>query len=262
MMVGRELNFAGGPRERPAGDAVLEVEDLSTARLRNISFTLGRGEVLGVAGLVGAGRSELGAALFGLDRVRSGRIRLGGAVLTPRSPRDAMRRGIGLVPEDRRTEGLMMSMSVRENASLATLGRSAPLGFLRGARESAELDIVARQLALHCASTETCVSHLSGGNQQKVLLARWLLLHPEVLFLDDPTRGIDVAAKQDIYRIVDELSSSGKAVILVSSELPELLRCCHRIMVLREGRVTAIYHAAEATQEKIMAAATLAEAHA
>jgi ABC-type sugar transport system ATPase subunit len=169
---------------------------------------------------------------------------------------------MGLVPEDRRTEGLMMSMSVRENASLATLGRIARLGFLRGARESGELNAVALQLALHCPSIETCVSHLSGGNQQKVLLARWLLLHPEVLFLDDPTRGIDVAAKQDIYRIVDELAASGKAVMLVSSELPELLRCCHRIMVLREGRVTAIYDAAEATQEKIMAAATLAEAHA
>jgi ABC-type sugar transport system ATPase subunit len=262
MMVGRELNLAGGPRQRARGDAVLEVEDLSTARLRNVSFTLGRGEVLGVAGLVGAGRSELGAALFGLDRVRSGQIRLGGSVVTPRSPRDAMRRGIGLVPEDRRTEGLMMSMSVRENASLATLGRIARMGFLRNARESGELNAVAQQLALHCRSIETCVSHLSGGNQQKVLLARWLLLHPEVLYLDDPTRGIDVAAKQDIYRIVDELAASGKGVMLVSSELPELLRCCHRIMVLREGRVTAIYDAAEATQEKIMAAATLAEAHA
>jgi ABC-type sugar transport system ATPase subunit len=264
MMVGRELNLAGGPRgrEHAAGGIVLEVEDVSTDRLRNVSFTLSRGEVLGVAGLVGAGRSELGAALFGLDRIRSGQIRLGGALLTPKSPRDAMRRGIGLVPEDRRTEGLMMSMSVRENASLATLGRIERLGFLRGARESGELNAVARQLALHCPSTETCVSHLSGGNQQKVLLARWLLLYPEVLFLDDPTRGIDVAAKQDIYRIVEELSASGKAVMLVSSELPELLRCCHRIMVLREGRVTVIYDAAEATQEKIMAAATLAEAHA
>jgi len=211
---------------------------------------------------VGAGRSELGAALFGLDPIVSGRVKLGGAALSARSPREAMRRGIGLVPEDRRTEGLMMSMSVRENASLATLGRMQRLGFLRGARERGELRTVAGQLALHCPSTETCVSHLSGGNQQKVLLARWLLLHPQVLFLDDPTRGIDVAAKQDIYRIIEELAAAGKAVMLVSSELPELLRCCHRILVLREGRVTAIYDAEEATQEKIMASATLAEAHA
>jgi ABC-type sugar transport system ATPase subunit len=173
-----------------------------------------------------------------------------------------MRRGLGLVPEDRRAEGLMMSMSVRENASLATLDRFARLGFLRHAQERRELEEVSRQVALHCPSAETCVSHLSGGNQQKVLLARWLLLRPEVLFLDDPTRGIDIGAKQDIYRIVEELSAAGKAVMLVSSELPELLRCCHRILVLREGRLMATFDAADATQEKIMAAATLTEAHA
>ncbi len=262
MMVGRELKLGAGPSGVPRRETVLEVEDLSTSRLRNVSFHLHRGEVLGIAGLVGAGRSELGAALFGLDRILSGNIRLNGAVFDPRSARDAMRRGIGLVPEDRRTEGLMMSMSVRENASLATLGRAQRLGFLRTSWEYRDLAMVSRQVALHCPSPETCVSYLSGGNQQKVLLARWLLLHPEVLFLDDPTRGIDVGAKQDIYRMVEELSAAGKAVMLVSSELPELLRCCHRILVLREGRVTAIFDTADATQEKIMAAATLAEAHA
>jgi ribose transport system ATP-binding protein len=262
LMVGREVDLAGGMRRPVSGGAVLQVDGLTTGRLRNVSFTLHRGEVLGVAGLVGSGRSELGAALFGLDPVLRGGIRLDGAPLAVRSPREAMRRGIGLVPEDRRTEGLMMSLSVRDNASLATLHRLHRLGFLRGTREAAEFASAARNVALQCPSPATCVGHLSGGNQQKVLLARWLLLHPEVLFLDDPTRGIDVAAKQDIYRIIGELASAGKAVILVSSELPELLRCCHRILVLREGCVTAIYDAAEATQEKIMASATLAEAQA
>ena len=260
MMVGRELDLTGGPRRRQWGGVALEIENLSTRRLRDVSFTLHRGEVLGVAGLVGAGRSELGAALFGLDPILGGGIKLGGRALAVRSPREAMCRGIGLAPEDRRTEGLMMSMSVRENASFATLGRIQRLGFLRRARESAELQKVAQQLALQCPSPETSVSRLSGGNQQKVLLARWLLLHPEVLFLDDPTRGIDVAAKQDIYRIIEELAAEGKAVMLVSSELSELLRCCHRILVLREGRLTAVYDAADATQEKIMASAMLAEA--
>ena len=156
----------------------------------------------------------------------------------------------------------MMSMSVRENAGIATLDRFSRLGFLSPGRERRELDAASRQVALRCHSADICVSNLSGGNQQKVLLARWLLLHPDVLFLDDPTRGIDVAAKQDIYRLIEELSAAGKAVILVSSELPELLRCCHRILVLREGRLTASFDAAEATQEKIMAAATLAEARA
>jgi ABC-type sugar transport system ATPase subunit len=266
MMVGREVNLGGSPRACARGGAVLEVENLTTSRLRGVSFQLHRGEVLGVAGLVGAGRSELGAALFGLDPIRSGRILLDGNALTPRCPRDAMRRGVGLVPEDRRTEGLMMSMSVRENASFATLVTSWPrapriarLGFLRRARELERLNEAASQVALRCPSPDSCVSHLSGGNQQKVLLARWLLPHPDVLFLDDPTRGIDVAAKQDVYRVVDELAASGKAVIFVSSELPELLRCCHRILVLREGRVAAAFDASDATQENIMAAATLAE---
>jgi ribose transport system ATP-binding protein len=159
-------------------------------------------------------------------------------------------------------EGLMMSMSVRENASLATLGRIHrcwdSCKALARRRTRARVAQGRSQLPV----SRHLVSHLSGGNQQKVLLARWLLLHPDILFLDDPTRGIDVAAKQDIYRIIEDLSAAGKAVMLVSSELPELLRCCHRILVLREGRVTAIYQASEATQEKIMAAATLAEAHA
>ena len=262
MMVGRELSLTGGPREGVGGDVLLQVENLSTDRLRDVSFSLHRGEVLGIAGLGGAGRSELGAALFGLDTIRGGRMRLMGAAFQPRWPRDAMRRGVGLVPEDRRTEGLMMSMSVRENAAFATLDRTHRLGLLRPSRESRELDAVSRQVALQCASPDSSVSRLSGGNQQKVLLARWLLLHPAILFLDDPTRGIDVGAKQDIYRMVEDLSAAGKAVLLVSSELPELLRCCHRILVLREGRLTAIFDGGDATQEKIMAAATLAEAHA
>jgi ABC-type sugar transport system ATPase subunit len=259
MMVGRELDLAGGPGQVTSGEVVLQVEGLSTSRLRGVSFTLHRGEVLGVAGLVGAGRSALGAALFGMDRIGSGSVRLGGAPFQARSPGGAMRSGIGLVPEDRRLQGLMMNMSVQENATLAVLGRVARLGFLRGARERGELHAVARQLALHCPSLAAPVSGLSGGNQQKVLLARWLLLNPQVLFLDDPTRGIDVGAKQDVYRIVAELAAAGKGVILVSSELPELLRCCHRILVLREGRATAMFDAREATQEKIMASATLAE---
>ena len=262
LMVGRDLNLAGSSHGVPRGGIVLEVDNLSTGRLRGVSFALGRGEVLGVAGLVGAGRSELGAALFGLDPIRGCRIRLSGGDYQPRSPRDAMRRGVGLVPEDRRTAGLMMSMSVRENASLATLDRFARWGFLAHSRERRELELVSRRVALRSPSPGTCVSNLSGGNQQKVLLARWLLLHPDILFLDDPTRGIDIAAKQDIYRLIEELAGAGKAVILVSSELPELLRCCHRILVLREGRVTAVFDAAEGTQEKIMAAATLAGARA
>ena len=256
MMVGRELRIAARGARRVAGEIVLAAENLSTAKLRDVSFELRRGEVLGIAGLVGSGRSELGAALFGLHRITGGTLRLAGELRAPRSPRDAMASGVGLLPEDRRLEGLMMRMSVLENATLAVLPRLSGLGFIHRRRERASLTPVARQLALSCPSPAAPVGQLSGGNQQKVLLARWLLLNPTVLFLDDPTRGIDIGAKQDIYRLIDELAAAGKAIILVSSELPELLRCCHRILVLNEGRVTAHFDAAEATQEKIMSAAT------
>ncbi|HYW45847.1 MAG TPA: sugar ABC transporter ATP-binding protein [Bryobacteraceae bacterium] len=266
LMVGRNLTGRGAPSAAypgtsDPGDPLLAVDHLHTSKLKDVSFQLRRGEVLGVAGLVGSGRSELGAALFGLDRIRSGAIRLRGSPLQPASPRHAMRSGIGLVPEDRRLEGLMMNMSVLENGTLAALPRMQSLGFLRAGQERRELAAASRQLALECASLQAPVATLSGGNQQKVLLARWLLLDPDVLFLDDPTRGIDVGAKQDIYRIIDELARAGKGIMLVSSELPELLRCCGRILVLCGGSLAAVYDAKEATQEKIMAsAANLASA--
>ncbi len=245
MMVGRDLesSFRG---ETAPSETLLSVSNLCTQKLQNISFDLRKGEVLGIAGLVGAGRSEIGAALFGLDRRFSGTIHLNGREIHPRSPADAIKLGIALVPEDRKREGLMMQMSIVENA---ILGRTTT--------QSNELDSVFQGLALKASSREAPVSTLSGGNQQKVLLARSLLANPEVLFLDDPTRGIDVGAKQEIYAVIDKLTSEGRGVILVSSELPELLRCSDRILVMREGRVTATLHRKEATEERIMKAATL-----
>jgi ribose transport system ATP-binding protein len=255
MMVGREWKASERAERASAGEVLLEGDALTTGKLRGVSFVLRRGEVLGVAGLVGSGRSELGAALFGIDRLRSGGIRLKGRRLEARSPGEAMRNGIGLVPEDRRLEGLMMSMSVMENGTIAALSRMQRLGFVSGGRERAALDGMTRRLALKYASRDAVVETLSGGNQQKVLLGRWLLLEPDVLFLDDPARGIDVGAKHDLYRLIDELARAGKGVILVSSELPELLRCADRIIVLSGGRLIAEYDREEATQEKIMASA-------
>jgi ABC-type sugar transport system ATPase subunit len=244
MMVGRDVAITQRADRAPAGEVALEVDNLTTAKLRGVSFSVRRGEVLGIAGLVGSGRSELGAGLAGLDRTLSGAIRARG--------------GFGLVPEDRRSEGLMMQMSVLENGTMAVLPRVSRGGFLEPAAERRMLEPVAARLALNCPSTDAPVSQLSGGNQQKVLLARWLLVNPDILFLDDPTRGIDVGAKQDIYRMIEELARAGKAILLVSSELPELLRLSDRILVLHEGRVAARYDAGEATQERIMAAATAA----
>jgi ABC-type sugar transport system ATPase subunit len=255
MMVGRDIEHRAHARPAPEGEVILSVSSLATKKLRDISFELRRGEVLGVAGLVGAGRSELGAALFGIDRTSSGTIRLKGRSVAPQSARQSIDLGIGLLPEDRKLQGLMMQMSVVENSTMAVLRRMQRFGFVRTQAESDAVQPLFRELSLKAPPGDPCVTALSGGNQQKVLLAKCLLAGPDVVFLDDPTRGIDVGAKQDIYLIIERLAASGKGVIFVSSELPELLRCCDRILVMREGRVTAVLDAAEATQEKIMASA-------
>jgi ABC-type sugar transport system ATPase subunit len=256
MMVGRPLDRSARPPRKEPGRVVLAVSELTTRKLRGVSFELRSGEVLGVAGLVGAGRSALGAALFGLDRIHSGSIHVGGQRFTPKNPTHAMRHGMSLLPEDRKLQGLMLQMSVRENGTLLVLSNLNRAGFIQRRREKELMKSLSRRLALKCASQDVAVGTLSGGNQQKTLLARELLGDPQVLFLDDPTRGIDVGTKEDIYRIIHELSASGKAILLVSSELPELLRCSDRILVLNQGRVAGLYSGAEATQELIMTAAT------
>jgi ABC-type sugar transport system ATPase subunit len=259
MMVGREL-LRRTRGDRTPGEILLSVKDLSTKKLSNVSFDLRRGEVLGIAGLVGAGRSELGAALFGLDRITGGNIVLNGHSILPASPREAMKAGLGLVPEDRKLQGLMLQMSVLENSTLAVLRRFSRFGFIERAAEVNSARPLFDDLALKAPSIDAQVSGLSGGNQQKVLLAKSLLAAPDVLFLDDPARGIDIGAKQDVYRMIDQLARNGKGVILVSSELPELLACSDRILVMREGRVSACVEAGSATQETIMAAAAIPEA--
>jgi ABC-type sugar transport system ATPase subunit len=263
MMVGRNVEALARPVQVALGPVTLSVKHLTTAKLRDVSFDLHRGEVLGVAGLVGAGRSELGAALVGLDRIEGGTLRLKGAPFSPRNPAQAQTAGVGLVPEDRKLQGLMLQMSVRENSTLSVLPRVSRGGFLQALLEKNLFDPMAARLRLKCASPDAAIGTLSGGNQQKALLARWIFADPDVLFLDDPARGIDVAAKEDIYRLIQELAANGKSILLASSELAELMRCADRILVLNSGRVAGIFQAAAVTQEDIMAAAThspLAEA--
>ena len=257
-MVGRELRESVRPAAPEAAAVLLRVRSLSTAKLHNISFDLHAGEILGIAGLVGSGRSSLGAALFGLDPILDGSLELRGRPFTPGSPAGALRQGLGLVPEDRKLEGLMMQMSVVENSSFTVLDRIQFLRFIRRAEERRQTSGVHARLRLKAASGDAPVSTLSGGSQQKVLLSRWLLADPAVLFLDDPARGIDIGAKQDIYEVLDQLSAAGKGIILVSSELPELLRCSDRVLVLRDGHLTGTLSRREATPERIMALATLA----
>jgi ABC-type sugar transport system ATPase subunit len=257
MMVGRSLDRRSLDRnQRPARDCgpevVLDVRDLTTSFLSKINFKLHAGEVLGVAGLVGAGRSELGATLFGLRQRRSGEIQLNGRAFYPTSPAKAIEMKLCLLPEDRRSQGIFPQMSVRENASIAVLRRLGRRLFRKESERVAEFQ---KKLAVS-ASPDVAISSLSGGNQQKIILARWLLADPTVLFLDDATRGIDVAAKEQIYMIIDELAAQRKGVILVSSELPELWRCCDRILVLQEGRQAGIVTTRDSSQQEVLRLAT------
>jgi len=252
MMVGRKLDRHERRDRGCRPNVVLDVQNLTTVFLSNINFTLRAGEVLGVAGLVGAGRSELGATLFGLRARTSGQVQFNGHPFSPNSPAQAIREGMCLLPEDRRWQGIFPKMSVRENASIVVLSRWGSGRFRIEAQRVAEFQ---KKLAVS-SSPDVRIASLSGGNQQKIILTRWLLAEPVVLFLDDATRGIDVAAKEQIYTIIDELASSGKGVILVSSELPELWRCCDRILVLREGRQAGIVTTADSSQEEVLRLAT------
>jgi ribose transport system ATP-binding protein len=257
MMIGRDLQHAKRSSRRGSSKVVLSISGLTTRKIKDISFDLHAGEVLGVAGLVGAGRSSLGAALAGLSKIERGTITLNGRSFSPHSVSGALQRGFALLPEDRKVDGLMMRMSVLENSSLAALSKIRMLAFVSRKRERATVVPVLDRLRLKCASIFAPVSSLSGGNQQKTLLTRLLIVNPDVLFLDDPARGIDVGAKQDIYRIVEELAAAGKSILFVSSELSEILRCCDRILVLREGKLAGMLTAQEATQERIMNLATV-----
>ena len=252
MMVGHAVTGKERAQSHATDQPLLQVDNLKTQLLKGVSFTLHRGEVLGLAGLVGAGRGEIGRSLFGLEHVTGGTMKLQGREIRPRAPRNAINEGVGFLPRNRKVDGLMMQMSVRANQSLASLRRFSTVGLLRLKSEAQATDEVASRTRLKAASPHIEVNSLSGGNQQKTLLARWLMVDPDVYFLDDPTRGVDVGAKEDIYTLIEELAAKGKGVLLVSSELPELLRCCDRILVLNQGSQAAVVDADSTSQEEIL----------
>jgi ribose transport system ATP-binding protein len=258
LMVGRELIeeiYAYAPTERR--DVALQTVDLSDGQeLKSASFTLYGGEILGLAGLIGAGRTALAETLFGIRRAAGGEIRVAGQVRQIRSPREAIQAGFGFVPEDRKQQGLFLNMAVRDNIVMSGLGQVSRLGFVRSSLANQVAGSFVKKLDVRTPSLRQLVRNLSGGNQQKVVIARWLMLQPRVLILDEPTRGVDVGAKAEIHALVRQLAADGVAVLMISSELPEVLGVSDRILVMHEGRVTGEFNRDEATQDKIMHAAT------
>jgi len=268
LMVGRQVNALFAHREKtPAGDVVLAVEglnrrgnaqDQNASVLADVGFEVHRGEILGVAGLVGAGRTEMARAVFGADPFDSGRVFVDGRQVRIRSPQDAIRHGIGLVPEDRKQQALFLALAVRVNLSMASHQRIMRWGvFMDETAERAMVEEFRKRLNIRMASPEQLIASLSGGNQQKVTLARWLALRPKVLIVDEPTRGIDIVAKVEVHNLLFEMARSGIAVVAISSELPEVLAISDRIITMREGRISGEIKGENATEEVLMSMMTL-----
>jgi methyl-galactoside transport system ATP-binding protein len=255
-MVGRDLTHRFPPRSNVLGDVLMRVENYTSQNpksFQDVSFELRSGEILGVSGLVGAQRTELMEAIFGLRAIRSGKIFLKGAPKVIRHPHDAQENKMALLTEERRTTGIFPILPVFDNTLIANWGHYVKSwGLLDLKRGEVDVQEIIRSLRVKTPSTRTLIQNLSGGNQQKVVFSRWLLTKPDILILDEPTRGIDVGAKFEIYTLIAELAKAGKGIIMISSELPEVLGMSDRIMVMCEGRMTGILSGAEATQEKIM----------
>lgn len=256
-MVGRQLTELFPKAHAEIGDSVLEVSGLTKdGSFTDISFDLRRGEILGVCGLIGAGRSEIAQAIFGIDRPDAGTVVLDGNRVDIRHPGIAMRHGLGYVPEDRHLQGLMLEWSVAKNASLTTLKRLSRLGMLSRTKERALASLYVSEMDVRCSGVDQLVQYLSGGNQQKVVISKWLATEPRILILDEPTRGVDIGTKAEVHRLISGLAAQGLAIMLISSELPEILAMSDRILVIHEGRCAGVFEASRATQESLMSAAT------
>ena len=257
QMVGRDIAALFPKQDAEIGDAVLTVDGLSRAGVfSDISFTVRSGEIVALAGLVGAGRTEVARAVFGIDPYDTGRVTLDGKPVKAGDPQAAIDAGMGFVPEDRRKQGLVMDLSVARNATLTLRHRLARFGIISGRREREAAEEWSARLQVKTGSQEYAVSTLSGGNQQKVVLAKWLATEPTFLIVDEPTRGIDVGTKSEVHRLISELAGRGIAILMISSELPEVLGMADRVLVMHEGRITAELTREEATPETVMHAAT------
>ena len=252
LMVGRQVGNYYTRNYVATDEVLLDVKGLSNKAVHNVSFQLKRGEILGFAGLVGAGRTETMRAIFGIDPKTSGEITLEGKKVDIRSAKDAMAAGIGLVPESRREEGIFPDMSIKFNETMKVLDQFISVRGVNHRKENEIADKYTKDLRVKAPGTYALVGNLSGGNQQKVVLASWLATHPKILILDEPTRGIDVGAKAEIYAIMNDLVQNGVSIIMVSSELPEVIGMCDRVVVMRSGEVSAVLDRSEADQVTIM----------
>ena len=251
MMVGRDIGKVYRPKDRPVGQEVLRVEGLCNDVVTDCSFTVHAGEIVGFAGLVGSGRSELMESLFGYRRKSAGTVTIGGRQVEIKKPKDAIRSGLGFVTEDRKTTGLILNKSVGFNTSFAILDKLSRLGFVDRKEEAKLVDQSIQQLSVKTPSPKQEAGNLSGGNQQKVILSKWLLAQPQLLICDEPTKGIDVGTKQEFYNILDDLARQGKAIIVVSSELPEVIGLSNRIYVMSGGRIVKELAESEMDEETI-----------
>lgn len=255
LMVGREL----GEIYPPALDntvisenEVLRIEDYNNQRLENVSMCLKKGEIVGLAGLVGAGRTELARAIFGADKLASGKTYIHGKKVVIKSPREAIKNGVAFVTENRKEQGLILGLSIKKNTSLPILKRLTKGGIINRKREVEIIDQYIKDLKIVTPSRAQKVLNLSGGNQQKVVLAKWLAADCDILILDEPTRGIDVGAKSEIYMLMRKLAAQGKAILMISSELPEILGMSDRILVMKDGKITGELDGAEASEERVL----------
>lgn len=252
MMVGRTIENEYPERSQCTGETLLEVRSINTNKLCNISFDLKKGEILGFVGLVGAGRTEIVRAIFGADKVKGHKILIDGKLVRIKNPKDAKKAGIALVPEDRKLQGLVLPFSVESNISMASLNKMTKMGFLNKSSEKGIAEKHVKSLGIKTPSIKTTVKSLSGGNQQKCIVGRWLELKPRILILDEPTRGIDVGAKYEIYLLMKQIAENGGSVILISSELPEVLSMSNRVLTICEGRITGEFDPQKASVNEIM----------
>ncbi len=256
QMVGRALAQIFPVRDAPSAEMALEVRNVtSRPRVKNVSLYVRKGEIVGLSGLVGAGRTDLARAIFGAQPIEEGEILFEKAPLREHTPHEAVRLGMGLLTEDRKAQGLLLNMTVRENVTIANLARIARYAFVSKSKESALVRALAEGLRIKTPSLDQGIGNLSGGNQQKTLVARWLFTNSRLLIVDEPTRGIDVGAKAEIYQLIVELAKQGRSVLLISSELPEILGLCHRIYVMRDGEIAGEFSAEQASQEILLATA-------